>query len=95
MTEMTKAATDVLAERERQKTVEHRTDRHDDLWHKGQLAHAAGSYAIWGEPACALSPPQYWPWSRDWWKPTSRRQSLVKAGALILAEIERLDRMDG
>lgn len=33
-----------------------------------------------------------WPWSMDWWKPTNHRRDLVKTGALILAEIERLDR---
>lgn len=31
--------------------------------------------------------------SRDWWKPKDRRRNLVKAGALIVAEIERLDRL--
>jgi len=31
-------------------------------------------------------------WSSDWYKPSSRRRDLVKAGALIVAEIERLDR---
>lgn len=34
-----------------------------------------------------------WPWSMVWWKPKDRRGDLVKAGALILAEIERLDRI--
>ena len=34
-----------------------------------------------------------WPWSMEWWKPTNRRRDLVKAAALILAEIERLDRI--
>ncbi|KQV28517.1 hypothetical protein ASC97_04070 [Rhizobium sp. Root1203] len=33
-----------------------------------------------------------WPWSRSWWKPTDRRRDLVKAAALIIAEIDRLDR---
>ena len=34
-----------------------------------------------------------WPWAPVWWKPSrDRRRNLVKAGALILAEIERLDR---
>jgi len=33
-----------------------------------------------------------WPWTDDWWKPTDRRRDLVKAAALIVAEIERLDR---
>lgn len=38
--------------------------------------------------------PRIWPksWSIDWWKPKIRRRNLVKAGALIVAEIERLDR---
>ncbi|MEB3421767.1 hypothetical protein VK682_24660 [Salipiger manganoxidans] len=35
---------------------------------------------------------QLWPWDRKWWKPTTPRRDLVKAGALIVAEIERLDR---
>lgn len=34
-----------------------------------------------------------WPWSKEWWKPSlDHRRNLVKAAALILAEIERLDR---
>lgn len=37
-------------------------------------------------------PPKYWPWDRKWWKPKDPRRDLVKAGALIVAEIERLDR---
>jgi len=38
--------------------------------------------------------PCSWPmgWSHHWWKPTTHRRDLIKAGALILAEIERLDR---
>lgn len=39
----------------------------------------------------------YWIWPRGWdwhwWKPTDRRRDLIKAGALIVAEIERLDRV--
>jgi hypothetical protein len=39
--------------------------------------------------------PERWPhsWDASWWKPSDdRRRDLVKAGALILAEIERIDR---
>ncbi|KAB2676748.1 hypothetical protein F9K85_09640 [Brucella tritici] len=36
--------------------------------------------------------PKNWPWNAEWWKPSDRRRNLVKAAALILAEIERLDR---
>lgn len=34
-----------------------------------------------------------WPWEGAWWKPTTARRDLVKAAALIVAEIERLDRI--
>ncbi len=37
--------------------------------------------------------PTFWPWFAQWWKPGDRRRELVKAGALILADIERLDRV--
>lgn len=33
-----------------------------------------------------------WPWAGDWWKPKDRRRDLVRAAALLVAEIERLDR---
>lgn len=33
-----------------------------------------------------------WPWDDEWWKPKDARRDLVRAGALIVAEIERLDR---
>jgi hypothetical protein len=33
-----------------------------------------------------------WPWGKAWWKPKDDRRNLVRAAALILAEIERLDR---
>jgi hypothetical protein len=36
---------------------------------------------------------RYWPWEDKWWKPKDRRRDLVRAGALIVAEIERLDRL--
>ncbi|MDE2107454.1 MAG: hypothetical protein KGL39_60220 [Patescibacteria group bacterium] len=34
-----------------------------------------------------------WPWAIKWWKPKDPRRDLVRAGALIVAEIERLDRL--
>ena len=39
------------------------------------------------------SVPRSWPWDAEWWKPQDRRRDLVKAGALIAAEIDRLDRL--
>lgn len=41
--------------------------------------------------------PALWPWDAKWWKPTpdNRVRELVKAGALIAAEIDRLQRHGG
>ncbi len=52
-----------------------------------------GDAPIWGTRNKRVPVP--WPasWHPRWWKPTGdRRRDLVKAGALIVAEIERLDR---
>ncbi|HGL7001133.1 TPA: ead/Ea22-like family protein [Klebsiella pneumoniae] len=93
---VTAAAADVLAERQRQVTAEGWTPAHDDEYEHGELADAAGCYALSSELFdCAGEPPRPWPWPDEWWKPTNRRRDLVKAGALILAEIERLDRAAG
>ena len=38
--------------------------------------------------------PDDWPesWAEEWWKPKNPRRDLVRAAALLIAEIERLDR---
>ncbi|KVN92582.1 hypothetical protein [Burkholderia ubonensis] len=91
---VTAAARDVLAERSRQVEVEAMTPAGDDQYDRRQLALAGASYALSGAGAIASdrSAPVVWPWSHEWWKPTTPRRDLVKAGALIVAEIERLDR---
>lgn len=93
--QLTQAATDVLAERRRQIEAEGWTPAHDDEYlMPGSLAEAAACYAISSIPGTKRrkEPPHGWPWAIKWWKPTTPRRDLVKAGALILAEIERLDR---
>ena len=98
------AVLDVAAERRRQIEAEGWTPEHDDEHSAGQFAGAAGCYArhvnargwVIDTPFdnyTTESPPMEWPWADSWWKPTTPRRDLVKAGALILAEIERLDRM--
>lgn len=103
----TGAARDVLAERRRQVSAEGWTPEHDDKHSSGQLAYAASVYALCAASSDAdrsvmdefrtyNSVPfrirNRWPWDESWLKPTNRRRDLVKAAALILAEIERLDR---
>ncbi|MFG9233249.1 hypothetical protein ACEPXW_16250 [Pseudomonas aeruginosa] len=88
---------DVQAERRRQVTAEGWTPEHDDQHGHGQMARAAACYALAGSSApndgtAALLVSLAWPWDQQWWKPTSARRDLVKACALALAEIERLDR---
>lgn len=91
----TGAVRDVLAERQRQIEKEGWTPGHDDHHRDNSLAKAASCYA-WA--ACGLGPdypplpPVLWPWASAWWKPKDQRTNLVRAGALILAEIERIDR---
>lgn len=89
---MSKATADVLAERQRQMTVEGWTPEHDDEHSAGELAEAAACYAIFADQQ-GFSTPAHWPWNSYWWKQSGRRRDLVKAAALIIAEIERLDRM--
>lgn len=95
---LTQAARDVLAERRRQVEAEGWTPEHDDEHSNGELSDAAGCYALFAsipEEHRPRSVPEFWPiqWQCNWWKPTDQRRDLVKAAALILAEIERLDRM--
>jgi hypothetical protein len=87
----TQAARDVLAERRRQVEAEGWHPDQDDDYEDGQLSVAAACYAMQGSSP-NYGPPPDWPWDKEWWKPTDDRRNLVKAGALILADIERIDR---
>jgi hypothetical protein len=101
---MMTALEDIAAERRRQMDVEGWTLDHDDCHNKDEMANAAACYAASGpvfkaeqlagtgyKPYTSYLP--LWPWADFWWKPKNRRRDLVKAGALIVAEIERLDRV--
>lgn len=90
------ALADIAKERQRQRDIEGWTVAHDDGHDAGEMASAAACYAlsatgIRGDDGAML---RFWPWDDHWWKPTNRRRDLIKAGALIVAEIERLDRLD-
>lgn len=101
----TAAAVSVLLERQRQIESEGWTAEHDDQHHDmGDLASAGAAYALAGADLLDPysddrygkdNPPDVWPagWGKHWWKPADPRRNLVKAAALILAEIERLDRL--
>ena len=76
---------------------------HDDRHVDGELAMAALAYADAGimsqirpDVSVYLSypPSTGWPWQRSEWKPSDEPiENLVRAGALIAAEIDRLLRL--
>ncbi len=92
---LSQASIDVIEERRRQQEKEGWTPEHDDQHSKGELATAAACYAGFSDayPNCG-QPPFFWPFEGAWWKPSNYRRDLVKAAALILAEIERIDRAE-
>lgn len=100
-----RALDDIMEERHRQISAEGWTPEHDDAHTDRSLAVAGACYAIAASAPidgnssvfdenikCGNAVRALWPWDWKWWKSSDRRRNLVKAGALIVAEIERLDR---
>lgn len=89
---------EIAAERRRLVEAEGWTPEHDDEHGNGELSAAALGYiqsalGELGKPTFSLtSPPAFWPWDEAWWKPRGARRDLIRAAALIAAEIERIDR---
>jgi hypothetical protein len=86
---LSRAARDVLAERSRQVEAEGMTNEGDDRYRAAELPRAAASYILNDDNDEA---PCIWPWAKSWWKPRDARANYVRAAALPLAEIERIDR---
>lgn len=93
----------IAAERVRQMEVEKWNTDHDDDHEDASLTHAALCYArlatfqIEDKPYAPILRglvPIDWPWTADSYKPKDARRNLVRAGALIAAEIDRLDRAE-
>lgn len=90
-------------ERQRQILQEGWTTDHDDEHTSGELSMAAMCYSAYagnmihpdtqGDGDWDITPPEWWPWEASWWKPNlDPMRNLAKAGALIVAEIERIQR---
>lgn len=88
----------IAAERRRQIEAEGWTPEHDDAHDRQEMAHAARCYTVeairrLNYPGRHRHPLMEWPWEQEWWKPSDDPiRNLVKAGALIAAEIDRLQR---
>lgn len=95
---MNTGAERIAAERQRQLDEEGWTPEHDDAWDSGELIEAAGCYARGASPRYVHfrngRVPGDWPWDDEWFKHSDDPiRNLEKAGALIAAEIDRLQRL--
>lgn len=91
----------ITEERARQVSKEGWSADHDDLHRRGELSSAGASYAMAAsaqvkyhrESMADIDPPSQWPWDKQWWKLNDDPvRTLTKAGALIAAEIDRIQR---
>lgn len=98
---------EIMTERARQIEKEGWSEEHDHDHDLGELSMAAAAYAsVASAQARGASVDDFpadmiavmmmsegdWPWDPSWWKPKDQRRNLVRAAALIVAEIERMDR---
>lgn len=83
----------ITEERTRQIEEEGWTPSHDDNHDNGELAAAAGCYALWTWSQTDAI--RLFPFDEEWLKASDEDivRNLIKAGALIAAEIDRLNRL--
>lgn len=89
---------EVAFERARQIAAEGYDHAHDDRHDGGQIARAGAAYALAASGFRDVARNQ-WPWDQASFKPKPttwnwRRRCLIKAMALLCAEVERLDRAE-
>lgn len=88
----------IAEERQRQIDIEDYTAENDAQYIDGELALAAASYALaeHNRKRNFRAAPTIWPWHERDWKPNpeNRARELIKAGALIAAELDRLNALN-
>lgn len=86
----TKWIEEITKERQRQIETEGYSQLHDDEHEDGSIADAAACYAATSDIT------DVWPWHPGGNKKQnhSRKRQLVMAGAMILAELERIERAE-
>ncbi len=91
----------IAFERQRQIEGEGFDEERDDLIHTpGDLCAAGACYAQHAAGTMndehVVHPnrttPLFWPWDAGWWKPKEPEADLIRAAALIVAELERIAR---
>jgi hypothetical protein len=94
-----RAMLDVIGERVRQVTDLGYTAEHDDVHADGSLSEAAAVFVLnaygYSTHTFGYGSLNVWDaWGVAWFKPKSLRRDLVRAAALIIADIERIDRSE-
>lgn len=84
----------IREERRRQIEMEGYDAMHDRHHTPQVLCRAAVGYALHEDPSKLVSDTaaNLWPWSKEFWKPKDQLRNLVRAGALIAAAIDRLQK---
>jgi hypothetical protein len=82
---------EIAAERQHQCSLGY-TPEFDDAYRGEELLDAALCYGGFGRPIGDVT--LLWPWVPRAWNPKTKRENLIRAAALIVAEIERMDRKD-
>lgn len=84
-----------LLERQRQISAEGFTPEHDDMYTNGQLLRGAACYLLKAAGLASLRFLPFWPWDRKWFKGDDSKRCIEKAFALLVAEMERRERLEG
>lgn len=98
---LTGAILDVVRERTRQIDDLGHSLANDDNYDEGVLSGAGAAYALNASKQLGLyigyqssKIPEFFAWDKKHWKPKTPREDLVRAAALIIAEIEKIDRQE-
>lgn len=89
-----KTGAELIAEERARQVAEEGYDAEHDANHEhGELVSAAIAYGLihtnWPLPGAMRLCGAFWPWDDEYWKPQTPTRDLVRAGALIAAEIDR------
>lgn len=84
----------ILLERERQTAQEGFTHENDDRYVNGELLKAAAVYLLKSAGIALLRLRPLWPWDVKWLKADDKDRNLEKAGALLVAEMDRRARSE-
>ena len=79
----------IKEERQRQVDVEGYNLTHDSFHAPEEFIRAAASYLLCNLEEYEEVP---WPWGVETWKPKDIKRNLVRAGALIAAALDRLEK---